>query len=114
MGLFGSNKPTVPQMKVVKQGAGSRVLDFSEFMDHDMKKRVSSGVLEWMDKVNIFEAFYIPKRESEGWKLVKGNYKSSSTEDRFKATWQVGEEVVTATYNDGKSTVTERVKNLKK
>ena len=42
----------------------SRVLDFTEFMDQEIKQRIRSGVLEWMDKVNIFEGFYIPKRES--------------------------------------------------
>ena len=113
MGLFGSSKATEPQIRVVKQGAGSRVLDFTEFMDSDMKKRVKSGVLEWMDKVNIFEGFYIPKRESEGWVLLKGNYKSSNSDDRFKASWQVGEEIMNATYNDGESTVTERLKKSK-
>jgi hypothetical protein len=113
MGLFGSKPAKVPQIRVLKQGAGSRVLEFSEFMDQDMKKRIKSGALEWMDKVNIFESFYIPKRESEGWKLIKGNYKSSSTDDRFKATWQVGDEVINASYNDGESTVTERLKKSK-
>ena len=114
MGLFGSSKSAEPQLRVIKQGAGSRVLDFTEFMDSAMKKRVRSGVLEWMDKVEIFETFYIPKRESEGWILVKGNYKSSNTDDRFKVTWQIGEEFLNAMYNDGASTVTERVKKISK
>ncbi len=110
MGFFGSSKSSEPQIKVIKQGVGSRVLDFTEFMDSEMKKRVRSGVLEWMDKVDIFETFYIPKRESEGWILIKGNYKSPNTDDRFKVTWQIGDELMNATYNDGESTVTERVK----
>jgi hypothetical protein len=114
MGIFGPKRPGSPQIRIVKQGAGSRVLDFSEFMDQDMKKRIKTGVLEWMDKVDIFEAFYIPKRESEGWTLIKGNYRSANSEDRFKATWQVGDDQISATYNDGKFTVTERLKISRK
>jgi len=57
MGIFGSKSPKQPSIRIVKQGVGSRVLDFSEFMDSEMKQRIRSGVLEWMDKVDIFEAF---------------------------------------------------------
>ena len=113
MGIFGSKAPREPQIKVVKQGAAGRVLDFSEFMDQEMKQRIRRGVLEWMDKVNIFESFYMPKRESEGWILISGNYKSSMSDDRFKVEWQVGDDVIVGEYNDGKSTVTERLKKKK-
>jgi len=95
----------------MKQAAGSRVLDFSEFMDAEMKKRIRSGVLEWMDKVQIFEDFYIPKRESEGWVAIKGGRNDG---DRFKISWQVGSEVIIGEYNDTLSTVTERLKKVKK
>ena len=111
MGIFGSKTPKQPSIRIVKQGAGSRILDFSEFMDSEMKKRIRSGVLEWMDKVNIFEGFYIPKRESEGWIPIKGGRNDG---DRFKISWQVGNDVIVGEYNDGESTVTERLKKAKK
>jgi hypothetical protein len=110
MGIFGSKTPKQPAIRIIKQGAGSRVLDFSEFMDSEMKKRIRSGVLEWMDKVDIFEAFYIPQRQSEGWARVKGG---RNDDDRFKVTWQVGEEIIVGQYNDGESTVTEKLKKKK-
>lgn len=110
MGLFSSKQPKTPQIKIVKNSGGSRILDFSEFMETEMRCRVASGVLEWMDKVEIFEAYYIPQREAEGWVLVKGNYKSSNTDERFQATWDVGGQTIVASYNDGKFTVTERLK----
>jgi hypothetical protein len=44
-----------------------------------------------MDKVDIFETFYIPNRENEGWVLIGGNHKSSMTEERFIGKWQVGD-----------------------
>jgi hypothetical protein len=113
MGIFGTKQPKEPQIRVTKQGASGRILDFSEFMDQEMRRRINGGVLEWMDKVNIFESFYIPKRESEGWVLIGGNYKSSNTDNRFKAEWQVGEDVIVGKYNDGESTVTERLKKTK-
>lgn len=62
---------------------------------------------------NSSESYYIPKRESEGWVLVSGSYKSKNTDDRFKAEWQVGEEIIVGKYNDGESTVTERLKKKK-
>ena len=110
MGIFRSGKAKEPQFKILKQGSGSRVLDFSEFMDLEMKVRIKSGQLEWMYKVAIFEQFYITKRESEGWILTSGSYKSKNTDDRFKAVWQVGEDVIVGKYDDEKSTVTERIK----
>ena len=108
MAIFGSKEPKI---RVIKQGKGKRVLDFSEFMDQEMKKRIRSGVLDWMDKVNIFEGFYIPKRESEGWVSIKGGRNDG---DRFKVSWQVGNDVIVGEYNDGESTVTERLKKAKK
>jgi hypothetical protein len=117
MGIFSSKTPKQPSIRIVKQGAGSRVLDFSEFMDPEMKKRIRSGVLEWMDKVQIFEGFYMPQRESEGWVLIKGGRFSedfTADEDlRFKVTWQVGADVIVGQYNDGESTVTEKLKKKK-
>jgi len=110
MGIFGSKPPKQPSIRIVKQSAGSRVLDFSEFMDSEMKKRIRSGALEWMDKVDIFEAFYIPQRLSEGWVVIEGG---RNDDDRFKVTWQVGDEVIVAQYNDGESTVTEKLKKKK-
>jgi hypothetical protein len=111
MGIFGTKTPREPNIRIIKQAAGSRVLDFSEFMDTEMKKRIRSGVLEWMDKVQIFEDFYIPKRESEGWVAIKGGRNDG---DRFKISWQVGNEVIVGQYNDTQSTVTERLKKAKK
>ena len=91
MGIFDKFKASMnhePEMRIAKQGKNSRTLDFSEFMNSEMKKRIRNGELEWMDKVVIFEDFYVPKRESQGWILIGGSKLSSSTEDRFKATWQ--------------------------
>ena len=110
MGIFGSKAPKEPQIKVVKQSAAGRVLDFSEFMDKDMKQRIKAGTLDWMDKVEIFETFYIPKRISEGWELVKGGRNNG---ERFEVEWKVGNESIAASYNDGESTVTEKLKKKK-
>ena len=111
MGIFGSKEPKI---RVIKQGAGKRVLDFSEFMDKEMKQRIRQGVLEWMDKVQIFEGFYMPQRESEGWDLIKGGWLPGREEVRFKVTWQVGEEIIVGQYDDTEFTVTERIKQQKK
>lgn len=111
MGFFGTKASSEPSIRIIKQGTKSRVLDFSEFMDKEMKKRIRSGVLEWMDKVNIFEGFYISKRESEGWTPIKGGRNDG---DRFKISWQVGDDVIVGEYNDGESTVTEHLKKVKK
>jgi len=110
MGIFGSKAPNEPQIKVVKQTAAGRVLDFSEFMDEEMKQRIRQGTLDWMDKVDIFESFYIPKRISEGWVLVAGGRNDG---ERFRVEWKVGDESITAKYNDGESTVTEKLKKKK-
>ncbi len=110
MGIFGPKTPKQPSIRIVKQGAGGRVLDFSNFMDPEMKKRIGSGVLEWMDKVDIFETFYIPQRLSEGWVVIKGG---RNDDDIFKVTWQVGDDVIVGQYNDGESTVTEKLKKKK-
>ena len=45
--------------------------------------------------------------------LVGGNYKSENTDDRFKAKWKVGEDVIVGKCNNGKSTGTESLKNTK-
>jgi len=110
MGFFGSKTPEEPSIRIVKQGVGSRVLDFTEFMDSEMKKRIRSGDLQWMDKVDIFEAFYLPQRLSQGWVPIKGGRNDG---ERFKVTWQVGDEVIVGQYNDGESTVTEKIKKKK-
>lgn len=111
MGIFGTKASREPNIRIVKQGAGSRVLDFTEFMDPQMQQHIKSGVLDWMDKVDIFESFYIPKRESEGWVPIKAGRNDG---DRFKISWQVGNDVIVGQYNDGESTVTERIKKVKK
>ena len=86
-------------------------------MDKEMKQRISQGVLILQDKIQIFEGFYMPQRESEGWVLIKGGRFSddfTADEDlRFKVTWQVGDEVIVGQYNDGESTVTEKFKKKK-
>jgi hypothetical protein len=63
-----------------------------------------------MDKVDIFESFYIPKRISEGWVLVAGGRNDG---ERVRVEWKVGDESITAKYNDGESTVTEKLKKKK-
>jgi hypothetical protein len=75
-----------------------------------MKQRIRRGTLEWMDKVDIFESFYIPKRESEGWVVINDG---RNKDDRFKITWQVGDDLIVGTYNDLEWTVTERLKKQK-
>jgi len=111
MGIFSKGSPKEPKIRIINQGAGSRVLDFSEFMDQDMKQRIRKGTIEWMDKVDIFESFYIPKRESEGWVVIKGG---RNDDDRFKVTWQVGNEFIVGSYNDLEWTITERLRKQKK
>ena len=110
MGLFSPRTPKPPQIRIIKQLSGSRVLDFTEFMDDAMKQRIRNGTLDFMDKVAIFEDFYIPTRESEGWKVIKGGRNDG---DRFKVTWQVADQVLIGSYNDLEFTVTERVKKTK-
>ena len=107
MAIFGSKEPKI---RVIKQGKGKRVLDFSEFMDKDMKQRIRKGVAEFMDQVAIFEDFYMDQRISEGWVLTKGG---RNDDDRFKVTWQVGGETIVGTYDDGEFTVTEKSKSKK-
>jgi len=110
MGLFSSRTPKPPRIRIIKQLSGSRVLDFTEFMDDAMKQRIRSGTLDFMDKVAIFEDFYIPTRESEGWVAIKGGRNDG---DRFKVTWQVADQILIGSYNDLEFTVTERVKKTK-
>ncbi len=110
MGIFGSRAPKEPQIRIVKQTAAGRILDFTEFMDKEMKQRIRGGTLDWMDKVEIFETFYIPKRLSEGWELAKGGRNGG---ERFQVEWKVGDETIAAQYNDGESTVTEKLKKKK-
>jgi hypothetical protein len=110
MGLFSSRTPKPPQIRIIKQFSGNRVLDFTEFMDDAMKQRVRNGTLDFMDKVTIFEAYYIPIRESEGWVAIKGGRNDG---DRFKVTWQVADQILIGSYNDLEFTVTERVKKTK-
>ena len=110
MGLFSSRTPKPPHIRIIKQLSGSRILDFTEFMDEAMKQRIRSGTLDFMDKVAIFEDFYIPIRESEGWVAIKGGRNDG---DRFKVTWQVADQVLIGSYNDLEFTVTERVKKTK-
>ena len=107
MAIFGSKEPKI---RVIKQGKGKRVLDFSEFMDKDMKQRIRKGVAEFMDQVAIFEYFYMDQRISEGCVLTKGG---RNDDDRFKVTWQVGGETIVGTYDDGEFTVTEKLKSKK-
>jgi hypothetical protein len=113
MGIFDKfkkNQSSKPQMQVVKQKKNSVTFGFSEYMDEEMKQRIMRREIDWIDKVDIFETFYIPQRESEGWILLKGNKKSNSTEDRFKVTWKVGEFTIIGSYDDLQWTVTERLK----
>lgn len=110
MGLFSPRTPKPPQIRIIKQSDRSRVLDFSEFMDDSMKRRTRSGTLDFMDKVTIFEDFYIPTRESEGWVAINGGRNDG---DRFNVTWQVADQVLIGSYNDLEFTVTERVKKTK-
>lgn len=110
MGLFSSRTPKPPQIRIKKQLSGSRVLDFTEFMDDAMKQRIRNGTLDFMDKVAIFEDFYIPTRKSEGWIVANGG---RNNDDRFKVTWQVADQFLIGTYNDLEFTVTERVKKTK-
>ena len=77
------------QVKIENLSSTKRILDFSQFLTSEMMARKKSGELEWMDLVEVFEGMYIPACEREGRKLLKGNYKSDSTDDRFKVLWEV-------------------------
>jgi hypothetical protein len=77
------------QVKIEDLSSTKRILDFSQFLNSEMMERKKSGELEWTDLVDVFEGMYIPACEREGRKLLKGNYKSNSTDDRFKVLWEV-------------------------
>lgn len=114
--LFGSKEPKEPKIMVTGDlRSGKRILHFDQFMNKDMKYRIKNNIrpLEWMDKVDIFESWYIPDRESKGWVLIKGNYQSNSTENRFKVEWQYENEIVIGEYMDEQFTVSERIKRKK-
>ena len=100
------------QVKIENLSSTKRILDFSQFLTSEMKARKKSGELEWMDLVEVFEGMYIPACEREGRKLLKGNYKSDSTEDRFKVLWEVEGKKIQGeyTYNGEWWTVVETLK----
>jgi hypothetical protein len=100
-----------PQVQVLKEGTNSRTLGFSSFMGPEMKSRIKNRELDWMDKVAIFEDFYIPFRKAQGWIEIKGG---RSNDDRFRIEWSIGDEVIIATYDDFEFTVTERLKKSRK
>lgn len=104
---------TDPQVRVIRQGNGSRTLDFSACMDAAMKNRIKRGELEWMDKVEIFEGMYLPLRQKQGWVQSKGG-RGSSNDDRFKIQWDIDGETIVGSYDDQEFTVTERIKKSRK
>ena len=116
--LFGSKEPKEPKepkkpeiRTIGDLRSGKRVLYFDEFMDKEMKYRIKHNVrpLEWMDKVDIFESWYIPDRQSKGWVMIDPMRKK----DRFYCEWQYGDEVIIGEYMDEKFTVSERLKKKK-
>ena len=58
-----------------------------------------------------FDVYFLWGTSSEGWVPIKGGRNDG---DRFKISWQVGNEVIVGEYNDGESTVTEHLKKAKK
>lgn len=101
------------QVKIENISATQRILDFSKFLTSEMKARKKSGELDWMDLVEVFEGMYIPACEREGRKLTKGNYKSDSTDDRFKVLWEVDGKRIQGeyTFNGEWWTVVETLEN---
>ena len=101
------------QVKIVTLSSTKRILDFSQFLTPEMKTRRLSGELEWMDLVEVFEGMYMKACEQEGRNLLKGNYKSDSTEDRFKVLWEVDGKKIKGeyTFNGEWWTVLETLKN---
>ena len=96
-----SNDPATPRQQsvgITTLSATKRELDFSKFLTPEMKARKKSGELEWMDLVEVFEGMYMPTCEKEGRILKKGNRLSSSTDDRFKVTWEVDDMVIKGEY----------------
>lgn len=96
-----SSDPATPKQQsvgITTLSATKRELDFSKFLTPEMKARKKSGELEWMDLVEVFEGMYMPTCEKEGRILKKGNRLSSSTDDRFKVTWEVDDMVIKGEY----------------
>lgn len=95
--------------------AKKRELDFSKFLTPEMKARKKSGKLDWMDLVDVFEVFYMEYRQKQGWILKKGNYLSNSTDDRFKVTWEVDDQLIQGEYTFDRRwwIVTETIKTKK-
>ena len=118
MGFFSKKEPKV---QVLKQSAGKLVMSFNEFIEDKSTAQayareyshIAPNRLEFMNRVHLWEAIYIPLREKTGWVLFKGNYKDNWTGDRFKVEWQVGSEIVVATQDDWDGSVSERVKKSK-
>jgi hypothetical protein len=107
-----SATPRQQSVAITRLSATKRELDFSKFLTPEMKARKRSGELEWMDLVEVFEGMYIPTCEKEGRILKKGNYLSSSTDDRFKVTWEVDGLIIKGEYkfDDRWWIVTETIK----
>ena len=98
-----TSAPRQRSVDITQISAKKRELDFSKFLDPDMKARKKSGELEWMDLVVVFENFYMDTCEAEGRILKKGNRLSSSTEDRFKVLWEVDDQLIQGEYKfDGR------------
>jgi hypothetical protein len=116
MGLFSSGTPKV---RIVKQGAGKRVLSLYDFVEDKNAAKayakefahVAPNRLEFMDRVSIWEGVYLPMREKEGWVLIKGGRNNG---DRFKVEWQVGNDVIVAQQDDWDGLIAERLKKVKK
>ena len=116
MGLFSSG---APKIRIVKQGAGKRVLSMYDFVEDKNAAKayakefahIAPNRLEFMDRVSIWEGIYLPMREKEGWVAIKGGRNDG---DRFKVEWQVGNDVIVAQQDDWEGLITERLKKTKK
>lgn len=98
-------------IKITQISAKKRELDFSQFLTPEMKDRKKSGKLDWMDLVEVFEVFYMKYRKKQGWIGKRGN----STDDRFKVTWEVDDQIIQGEYTFDRRwwIVTETIKTKK-
>jgi hypothetical protein len=110
-----SLSPKQQSVGISQISSTKRELDFSKFLEPEMRARKKSGELEWMDLVEVFEGMYMETCEKEGRILKNGNRLSSSTDDRFRVTWEIDGLQIKGEYTfDGRWwIVTETIKNKK-
>ena len=110
MRIFGNRSPKV---RLISETSTKRVLDFSDFIEDKISAKnyakefahVAPDRVEFMDRVKLWESNYVPFRESQGWKIIKGGRNS---DDRFRIYWQVGEQIIVSSQDDWTGLITEK------